>query len=149
MKWNEILAADLKKRSVDSEVFCEDIDLETGEPIILVQQQYKDECDLNWILNRLTPEDIEERRLAAQGVYADFTNVMDYGEAKMLVAQCDAAFMSLSPKIRSRFDNDPNAFIEFMEDSQNDEEAVRLGLKSADVLKSAEAPATEPKGSES
>lgn len=140
---------DCKKRSDDSVVFLNDVDLETGEIVTPTQPQFKDECDMNRILEKYSPEQIEERRLAMQGMFGDYSDVLDYGQAKMLVNNCDAAFNSLPAKVRSRFDNDPEQLIEFMLDESNNEEAVQLGLKPKDVLASKETPKSEEKESES
>lgn len=125
--------SDCRERSDATAIICQDVDIETGEVVMLTKQEFRDECDINKILDRYTPEALEERLAAANGVYADFSSIMTYGEAKQLIVDSDNAFMSLPAKIRGRFDNDVTQFIDFMEDSSNDEEAIRLGLKAKPV----------------
>lgn len=93
------------------------------------KQEFADECDINKILERYTPEALEERLAAAEGVYRDFSEDLTYEEARQLVSDCDDAFMSLPAKVRERFLNNPQMLIDFLDDPTNDEEAIKLGLK--------------------
>jgi phage internal scaffolding protein len=45
-----------------------------------------------------------------------------------VVRQADENFMRLDAKVRSRFNNSPQEFLEFFANPDNTEEAVRLGL---------------------
>lgn len=93
----------------------------------LTQQQFKDECDINEIVRRfgLTGELPENVRTPRSG---DFTGVNDYQSAMNAVRAADEAFMELPGELRKRFDNDPQKLMDFMEDENNKEEAIKLGL---------------------
>ena len=45
-----------------------------------------------------------------------------------VVRAADENFMRLDARVRSRFNNSPQKFLEFFADPENREEAVRLGL---------------------
>jgi hypothetical protein len=45
-----------------------------------------------------------------------------------VVRQADENFMRMDAKVRARFHNSPQEFLEFFADPANSEEAVRLGL---------------------
>ena len=144
-----MIKSDAKKRSDESAIHCQDYDEETGQQVFLVQSQYKDECDLNVIIGRLTPEQLEDRLAASQGVYGDFYDVMSYSEAKQLVINAEQAFDRLDAKLRKQFDNDPQKLIEFLDDPTNDEEAIKLGLKAKPkVQEPVEGPVSSPKDTE-
>ena len=60
--------------------------------------------------------------------FGDFTGVQDYRSAMEAVRAANNAFMDLPANIRSRFNNDPQQYIEFFNDPKNKDEATKLGL---------------------
>jgi phage internal scaffolding protein len=118
---------DTDAASNESGLHCEDASL--------AQQHFKDECDINNILRQFNitgqlPENAVSPR------YGDFTGVTDYHSALNQVIAAEDEFMSLPATIRARFENDPAQLIEFLENSENKDEAIKLGL----VNKPAEMP---------
>jgi len=81
--------------------------VDTGQESI-VQQQFRDECDVNVIVRRFggVPPVQNEG-----GVYADFTGISDYETALERVRRAQEDFMKLDPKVRERYDNDPARFL--------------------------------------
>lgn len=110
---------DRDQASDESGLRCEDPSL--------TKQSFKDECDLNVILERfaLTGRLPENPRMPT---YGDFMDVSDYHTAMNAVRAADEAFMALPAAIRARFGNDPGAYVDFCSDEKNREEAARLGL---------------------
>lgn len=103
---------------------------ETGlrcEDESLAQQHQKEESDINTIVKRfgLTGELPTNVRMPQ---YGDFTGITDYQSALNAVHQANESFLKMPADIRSRFDNDPEKFVEFCLDEKNREEAVKLGL---------------------
>jgi len=92
------------------------------------QQQYKEQCDVNNIIAKYkkTGEWIHVTR--KEGVYADVSNIRDYHESLQKVVDANNAFSTLPAHIRIRFDNDPAALLEFMQDPKNYDEGVKLGI---------------------
>ena len=94
----------------------------------LVQQQFKDECDVNKIIrkyNRGMPITHINR---AMGRYMDLSSAPDYVDALNQVIQAQDAFQTLPSDLRKRFGNDPAQLLSFLGDSKNYDEAVKLGL---------------------
>jgi phage internal scaffolding protein len=93
----------------------------------LAQQHAKDECDINTIVRRfgLTGE-LPSNVRAPQ--YGDFTDAVDYHTALNAVRAADEAFMQLPADVRTRFNNDAGAFVDFVSDDSNRAEAEKLGL---------------------
>jgi len=61
--------------------------------------------------------------------YEDFSNVPnDYHAAMNFVLEADSAFMEFPAEIRSRFNNDPGSFLDFVSNADNRDEAVKLGI---------------------
>ena len=118
---------DTDAASNESGLHCEDASL--------TQQHFKDECDINNILRQfnitgLLPESALSPR------YGDFTGVVDYHTALNQVIAAEDEFMSLPADLRARFENDPAQLIAFLENAENKNEAIALGL----VNKPAEMP---------
>lgn len=91
------------------------------------QQQFLEESDINFIANRygLTGELPLPRSFdAIQGDFEEF----DLQTAMNQVRAAEEAFMAYPADIRAKFDNDPNKFVEFFQDPDNTEKAVKLGL---------------------
>lgn len=77
---------------------------------------------------------------------AVFTDVSDIGDFREAVAVIEAArdgFMQLPAEVRSRFDNDPAAFLDYISQPQQYDELVKLGLVEAKAPESGVA-AVEP-----
>ena len=101
------------------------------EKVRCAQQQFKDECDINVLVERygITGElPVGDRRPIDA---ADFTEVTDYQTALNQLITAQNAFMDLPAKVRKEFDNDPAKLLEFLNDSNNKDEAIRLGIIAA------------------
>jgi phage internal scaffolding protein len=93
----------------------------------LTQQQFRDESDINNIVDRFMktghlPDPVSMPQ------YVDYEGVFDFQSAMNVVRQADENFMRMDAKVRARFHNSPQEFLEFFADPANSEEAVRLGL---------------------
>ncbi|QXP07954.1 MAG: internal scaffolding protein [Arizlama microvirus] len=110
---------DTMEASDASALLCEDPSL--------AQQHARDECDINTIVRRfgLTGELPSNVRTPQ---YGDFLEASDYHTSLNAVRAADAAFMQLSADIRTRFNNDAGAFVDFVSDDSNRAEAEKLGL---------------------
>lgn len=110
---------DVNEASDASALVCEDPSL--------AQQHAKDECDINTIVRRfgLTGELPSNVRTPQ---YGDFSDATDYHTALNAVRAADAAFMQLPADVRTRFNNDPGALVDFVSDDNNRAEAEKLGL---------------------
>jgi len=93
----------------------------------LAQQHMKDECDINLIVERFGVTGQLPVR-AIEPSYGDFSGVSDYHTALNKIRAADEAFMALPAKLRAKFDHDPNALLNFLENEANRNEAIELGL---------------------
>jgi len=105
----------------------------------LTQQQFKEEADINTIVDRFMktghlPDPVSMPQ------YVDYEGIFDFQSAMNVVRAADENFMRMDAKVRSRFHNSPQEFLEFFADPANGEEAVRLGLA---VAKPKESPPVE------
>lgn len=110
---------DTMEASNASALLCEDPSL--------AQQHARDECDINTIVKRfgLTGELPSNVRTPT---YGDFADATDYHTAMNAVIAANEAFMQLPADVRTRFNNDAGAFVDFVSDDSNRAEAEKLGL---------------------
>lgn len=108
------------------------------DPTNQTQQAPKDACDVNMIMKTYEKTGVLTHENAHKPVYGDFSTASDYQEAKNAVNAAEAEFAGFSAEIRRRFDNDPRQMLLFLDDPNNLEEAVSLGLVVDD--KSAKSP---------
>jgi len=93
----------------------------------LTQQQFRDESDINNIVDRfMKTGHLPEPSSMPQ--YVDYEGVFDFQSAMNVVRQADENFMRMDAKVRARFHNSPQEFLEFFANPDNGPEAVRLGL---------------------
>lgn len=109
---------------------ADSVSLETGtfcEEETKTKQEFKDDVDINNIVEKfgITGEMPESFTFPDE---QDFTETTDYQSAMNVLVQARESFMELPAKVRARFDNDPQQFMEFFHDPANQDEAVRLGL---------------------
>lgn len=104
---------------------------ETGlrcEDLSLAQQSFRDETDINNILERFNITG-ELPGGHAQPQYGDFLDSpVDYKQALDVVKGAQSAFNALPASLRARFDNEPSKFVDFVSDDANRKEAFELGL---------------------
>lgn len=97
------------------------------------QQQFADHCDINNIMKRYKLNGQFDHLSKKQGQFLDLTNVPDYQKAMDIVINANHLFTSLPAAIRNKFENDPAQMIAFLDNPANNEEAIKLGFKTAPV----------------
>lgn len=98
----------------------------------LTQQQFKEESDINNIIASYNTTGLLTNPLvqsARQPMFGDFSNLpQDYMQVQNQLLEAQANFMGLPAKIRQRFNNNPAELISFLQNPDNFDEAVELGL---------------------
>ena len=110
----------------DRDLASDESGLACPEPT-LAQQQFRDETDINTILERfgrtgelIVPVNVPE--------FGDYTEVGDYHSAMNMILEAQSAFDALPARIRKEFDNDAGRFVDFVMDENNRDKAVEMGL---------------------
>jgi len=96
------------------------------------QQHQKDECDINLIIKKHSPEQIAQIAAENQGNYGDATSI-DYHAAQNIITTANTMFEELPSDIRNQFDNDPAIFLDFTSNESNHEQMVEMGLAKAKI----------------
>lgn len=110
---------DSDKLSDQTGLLCEDESL--------TEQEHVEEADINYIAERFmkTGELPTILDLPQPG---DFEGIFDFQTAMNNINAAKTEFMRLPAKTRGRFENDPAKLLEFVNDLDNYEEAVKLGF---------------------
>jgi phage internal scaffolding protein len=124
---------DMSAVSVETALVCKDPSL--------TQQQFAVESDINTIVDVFMktghlPDPVSMPQ------YVDYEGVFDFQSAMNVVRAADENFMRMDAKLRARFHNSPQEFLEFFADPANSGEAIRLGLAVPNTTVSV-APATD------
>lgn len=93
----------------------------------LAIQSAEEESNINTIVRRfgLTGEMPNQVAMPHSG---EFHNIPDFHTAMNLIRTTQEAFLTVPADVRARFGNDPQAFMHFVEDDANRDEARRMGL---------------------
>ena len=109
----------------------------------LTQQQFKEESDINTIVDRFMKSGVLPNPINMPQ-YIDYEGVFDFQSAMNTIRQADENFMRMDAKIRARFNNSPQEFLEFFGNPENIEEAIRLGLAVPQTVVETKVSAAEP-----
>lgn len=83
----------------------------------MTDQQYKQSCDINFIVNQYVKLGIPLPQSHVS--YADLTTVDDYDNALLVVSEYKSAFECLPAKDRERFHGDVREYLEFVSNPHN------------------------------
>ena len=100
---------------------------EKGKLIYFTEQHHKETCDINNIVKKYDREGLLSHVTEAEGTYGDVSG-LEFKEALDMVIGMQATMDELPSHIRKYFKNDPRLFLEFMENPDNREKAIELGL---------------------
>lgn len=100
----------------------------------MTQQQFKQECDINYILSRYTEYGYCEHVMGVEPKYMDCSSLTakTFQEHLDFALDFEEHFDSLPQEIRDRFEDDPALMMEFLSDEANYDEAVKLGILTSD-----------------
>lgn len=107
-------------------------EVEFNEPS-MTEQHFKDECDINNIV-----KSFQATGVLPQGnrepLFADFSEFpTDLQSSQQYFDDAAARFMELPATLRREFDNDPVKLLAFLQDENNRDRAIQLGLVNAPV----------------
>lgn len=91
------------------------------------EKSHRVKCNINTIVNKYRKTGLCPQR-GTPGFYGDFSNVPDYQTCIEQVNIAQDAFMSLPSKVRKEFDNDPAKLLKFLDNPDNRDKAIELGI---------------------
>ncbi len=94
----------------------------------MTQQNFRDETNINLILAKYAKTGLLDHVNKYGGHYAEMPNENDFHAAMNLVTSAQSMFNELPSGIRGKFYNDPAQFLDFIDDPENRDEAIEMGL---------------------
>ena len=91
------------------------------------KQSFKKECDINLIMAKYQKTGAITHFNKHQQNYG-MADGQTFQDAMNLVCEAQEMFNDLPSSIRSRFGNDPAAFLDFVQNEENADEMARMGL---------------------
>ncbi len=108
----------------------------------LTKQSMKDDSNINKIVQKYQQTGIITFANKQAARY-DFATSDDYKQSMDVIKQADSMFAELPSSARAKFENDPQMFLDFVQDAENLPEMVEMGLAHAPQNKiEPEAPTT-------
>lgn len=98
----------------------------------MTKQSFKDECNINKIMEKFQRTGALTHYARHAPTYGDCTPV-ELSDALQMVINAEQMFADLPSSIRDRFNNDPEKFLEFVQNPENLEEMRKLGLADPDT----------------
>jgi len=91
------------------------------------KQSFADECDINKIMAKYQKTGAIAHFNRHQPEYG-FATSLDLAESMRIVTKANEMFADLPSSVRSKFNNQPGEFLDFVQDPDNASEMVELGL---------------------
>lgn len=100
----------------------------------LTDQSFADECDVNVLMKRYEKTGVLPQFPDRQPFYVDNWDMPSYQDAQNIILAADAAFMALPASVRAKFDNDPQAFADYVSDEKNSDQLREWGMLSPEAV---------------
>jgi len=91
------------------------------------KQWHKKECDINQIMLKYQKHGVIDHVNKHEANYG-FATSDDLHESLNMIKTANEMFADLPSKARTKFENDPAQFLDFVQDPKNKEEIYNLGL---------------------
>lgn len=98
-----------------------------GKPLYFTEQGHKKDCDVNEIIKKYDKTGLITHVSNFEAKFGDMTG-LDFKQMQDKVANAKSMFNSLPAEIRDYFRNSPTDLLTFMEDPNNREKGIELGL---------------------
>lgn len=92
----------------------------------LTDQSFAKDADINNIVATFHKTGVFPEK--GHELFLDISNAPSYQDAMQVVIDANNAFMALDAKTRKKFNNDPTEMLAFLDDAENREEAIKLGM---------------------
>lgn len=111
----------------------------------MTQQSDKDLTNINVIIAKyMKGQPLPQVTEPAK--FGDFTGISSFTEAMEMITKAKESFAEVPAKIRQRFNNDPQRFMDFIHDPANTEELVKMGLAKEPPITDTPPTALTPQG---
>jgi hypothetical protein len=109
--------------------------VDCSEDEIITEQNHKQEVDINNIIRRHGLDMIQATsKLSSINFQFDDVTGNDFQEAMNKVLKAQDTFDTLPSVIRKEFDNNPAIFLDFIQNPENKDRMIEMGLAQAPVV---------------
>jgi len=119
------------------------ITIDFSEEEKMTKESMAAECNINNIMERYEKTGLHDHVNTHKGDYGDYTEVQDYQISLNQIIEAERMFSSIPSAIRSRFNNSPSEFLEFVSDPENNPEMREIGLIPAGSPEQSSSPPAE------
>ena len=91
------------------------------------KQAHAKEADINYIMRKYLKTGLLEHSQKHKPDYG-FATSEDFHTSMNIITRANSMFEDLPSQIRSRFDNQPSQFLDFVHDESNKQEMLQMGL---------------------
>lgn len=138
MKFYSVFSSNLPKSSRSFKVNDDNSNLDFVSH--RTKQQFKDECDINRIVQMypdINSDDYANRVRSLVNsqpdLFGEYDSAMDYSKAVQIVDTARSQFETLPSVLRERFSQDPFEFLNYINNPDNKQEAISLGLLKQEI----------------
>lgn len=103
------------------------VDSVTGARLYRTEQAHKKTCDINHIIKKYDKTGLINHVSKIEAKFGDMTGV-DFQNMNNKVFEIKQMFAALPSEIRKEFSNSPTRLLSFMDDPNNRDKAIKLGL---------------------
>ena len=107
----------------------------------MTEQSHSRGCDIHNIMSKYEKTGGIDHEKQYQGQYLDLPSSPDFHAAMNTIAQANSMFESVPSDIRKKFHNDPAQYIAFMQNAENYEKIVEMGLDASHLPEPKKEPA--------
>ncbi len=100
---------------------------EDGKPIYITEQAHREQCDVNQIIRKYDKNGLIQHVSNFEASYGDVSGI-EFKKAQDQVINAKKMFNKLPSEIRKRFSNNPQELLSFMDNPNNRDEAIELGI---------------------
>lgn len=122
-----------------------DVSIDFSHEETLTKQAFKKECDINFIMSQYEKTGLVDFVNANEPQYGDVP-AFDFQSSLNTIIQGQSMFAELPALVRRQFDNDPYLFLSFVQDPQNRDQCVAMGLITAPEVSGGVSPSANIEG---
>lgn len=95
---------------------------------MMTQQSQKEESDIHNILKKHAATGLLSHVNKYKGEYADMSSAPEFQEAQNIIAEAKSVFETVPAKLRAKFHNNPDEFLDFMQNPANRDKIEDMGF---------------------
>lgn len=106
--------------------------VDCSDDIPITEQNHKAEVNINNIVSRHGMDLINKvAAMQLPNMHFDDVTGNDFMEASLIIRKAEQSFSKMPSKIRKEFDNNPALFLDFVQNPDNKDKLVEMGLANA------------------